>query len=225
MTKPLFLARLDRHAGGDGRTARAAHRGRCRAAASASTRRCPSACSPATSARPASSRSAPSRPPGRRASRASRPPELAARTRAFIDAVAETQPGQDRRAARLTFATMDSMQNCVSLVARAKIGPFSQGAARARHGRRRARVLDGDRVGQGDRGRRAAVRAQLRLPRRRPVGRRARVRGVRPRSAASATASSRPAAPTRPSSPSSTRPASCSHRTRGSTRTSPGAAR
>lgn len=55
----------------------------------------------------------------------SRPPELAARTRAFVDAVAASEPGHDRRAARRTFATMDSLQNCVSLVARANIGPFA----------------------------------------------------------------------------------------------------
>jgi hypothetical protein len=55
-----------------------------------------------------------------------RPPELAARTRAFIDAVAESQPGHSTRTARLTFATMDSLQNCVALVARSRLGPFSR---------------------------------------------------------------------------------------------------
>lgn len=56
----------------------------------------------------------------------SRPPELVARSRAFADAVAASQPNHDRRIAALTLATMDTMQNCVSLVARAKIGPFAK---------------------------------------------------------------------------------------------------
>ena len=55
-----------------------------------------------------------------------RPPELAARSRAFADAVASAAPGHDRRIAALTLATMDTMQNCVSLVARAKLGPFAK---------------------------------------------------------------------------------------------------
>lgn len=54
-----------------------------------------------------------------------RPPELAARTRAFTDAVVAARPGHDRRAALRTLATMDAMQNCVSLVARAALGPFA----------------------------------------------------------------------------------------------------
>jgi hypothetical protein len=56
----------------------------------------------------------------------SRPRELAARTRAFVDAVAETHPDHDRRIAALTLATMDTMQNCVSLAARARLGPFAK---------------------------------------------------------------------------------------------------
>ncbi len=56
----------------------------------------------------------------------SRPPELAARSRAFADAVAGIHPGHDLRMAALTLATMDTMQNCVSLVARAKLGPFAK---------------------------------------------------------------------------------------------------
>ena len=56
----------------------------------------------------------------------SRPPELAARSRAFAEAVAETVPGLDPRIVGLTLATMDTMQNCVSLVARAKLGPFAR---------------------------------------------------------------------------------------------------
>lgn len=55
-----------------------------------------------------------------------RPPELAARSRAFADAVATVAPDHDRRIAALTLATMDTMQNCVSLVARAKLGPFAK---------------------------------------------------------------------------------------------------
>ncbi len=56
----------------------------------------------------------------------SRPPELAARTRAFVDAVAAQYPGHDRKAALRTLATMDAMQNCVSLVARGGLGPFAK---------------------------------------------------------------------------------------------------
>ena len=55
-----------------------------------------------------------------------RPPEFAARTRAFVDAVAEQLPDEDLRGARLMMATMDSMQNCVSVAARAQLGPFSR---------------------------------------------------------------------------------------------------
>jgi hypothetical protein len=54
-----------------------------------------------------------------------RPPEFAARTRAFVDAAAETVSHRDKRGARLAIATMDSMQNCVSLAARAQLGPFA----------------------------------------------------------------------------------------------------
>jgi hypothetical protein len=50
-----------------------------------------------------------------------RPPELAARSRAF----AEASTGRADRIALYTLATMDSMQNCVSLVARAGLGPFA----------------------------------------------------------------------------------------------------
>ena len=42
-----------------------------------------------------------------------RPAELAARTRAFVDAVAELAPGHDTRTGMLALATMDTMQNCV----------------------------------------------------------------------------------------------------------------
>ena len=54
-----------------------------------------------------------------------RPADFAARTAAFVDAVAAEMPGHDTREARLTFATMDSLQNCVSLAARAQLGPFA----------------------------------------------------------------------------------------------------
>ncbi|MEJ7601923.1 MAG: C45 family autoproteolytic acyltransferase/hydrolase [Kofleriaceae bacterium] len=54
-----------------------------------------------------------------------RPPELAARTEAFIRSVAAEVPGHDTREARLTFATMDSLQNCVALAARIQLGPFA----------------------------------------------------------------------------------------------------
>ena len=55
-----------------------------------------------------------------------RPADLAARTRAFVEAVRETVPQHDVRGAALTLATMDSMQNCVSVAARAQLGPFSR---------------------------------------------------------------------------------------------------
>lgn len=64
-----------------------------------------------------------------------RPPELAARSRAFARAVvAETGLSglTARRAERdslLALATMDSLQNCVSLAARAQLGPFTQAVA------------------------------------------------------------------------------------------------
>lgn len=54
-----------------------------------------------------------------------RPPELLARTRAFVDAVAAHQPGIDTRGAVNALATMDALQNCVSLAARARLGPFA----------------------------------------------------------------------------------------------------
>ena len=53
-----------------------------------------------------------------------RPAELAARSRAFMEAVA-ARSSTDLRTALLTLATMDSLQNCVSLVARNKLGPFA----------------------------------------------------------------------------------------------------
>jgi Acyl-coenzyme A:6-aminopenicillanic acid acyl-transferase len=55
-----------------------------------------------------------------------RPPELAARTRAFVAAVKERLPHHDANGAFITLATMDSMQNCVSVVARAQLGPFTR---------------------------------------------------------------------------------------------------
>lgn len=61
-----------------------------------------------------------------------RPAELSARTTAFVDAVLAEVPGMPAREARLAFAVMDSMQNCVSLAARAQLGPFKNPiAARA----------------------------------------------------------------------------------------------
>lgn len=54
-----------------------------------------------------------------------RPADLAARTRAFVEAVDAEVPGHDARAARLAFATMDALQNCVSLAARSQLGPFA----------------------------------------------------------------------------------------------------
>jgi hypothetical protein len=59
-----------------------------------------------------------------------RPPELAARTRAFIEAVVR-ETGANGRGAHLAFATMDSLQNTVSLAARLHQGPFA-GAVSAR---------------------------------------------------------------------------------------------
>ncbi|MEO8699009.1 MAG: C45 family autoproteolytic acyltransferase/hydrolase [Kofleriaceae bacterium] len=54
-----------------------------------------------------------------------RPAEFAARTRAYVDAVAEQVPGSERWIARLQLAVMDTMQNCVTLAARAQLGPFA----------------------------------------------------------------------------------------------------
>jgi Acyl-coenzyme A:6-aminopenicillanic acid acyl-transferase len=59
-----------------------------------------------------------------------RPPELAARTRAFIDAIVH-ETGVSYRGAHLAFAAMDSLQNIVSLAARLHQGPFA-GAITAR---------------------------------------------------------------------------------------------
>lgn len=52
---------------------------------------------------------------------AGRPAELAARSRAFTRAAL----GGESRDAMLALATMDSLQNCVSVVARRKLGPFA----------------------------------------------------------------------------------------------------
>ena len=52
-----------------------------------------------------------------------RPPELAARARAFVEASGAT--GVAGTVAMWTMATMDSLQNCVSAVARAGLGPFA----------------------------------------------------------------------------------------------------
>jgi hypothetical protein len=55
-----------------------------------------------------------------------RPPELAERARAFMEAALDGAPGTPRpKNALLTMATMDSLQNCVSLIARGKLGPFA----------------------------------------------------------------------------------------------------
>jgi len=53
-----------------------------------------------------------------------RPAELAARSRAFARAA-----GLPEAASLRTLATMDSLQNCVALVARAALGPFAEGLA------------------------------------------------------------------------------------------------
>ncbi|MBA2541252.1 MAG: hypothetical protein H0V17_16540 [Deltaproteobacteria bacterium] len=55
----------------------------------------------------------------------SRPAELAARTRAFVEAATPGVSPRQRKIIALTMATMDSMQNCVSLAARAQLGPFA----------------------------------------------------------------------------------------------------
>lgn len=55
-----------------------------------------------------------------------RPAELAARSEAFVAAVAAQQRVADPRAARRTFATMDALQNFVALVGRAALGPFGR---------------------------------------------------------------------------------------------------
>lgn len=59
-----------------------------------------------------------------------RPADFAARTRAFVDGVARAT-GPRRRTAHLAFATMDALQNTVSIAARLHQGPFA-GALTAR---------------------------------------------------------------------------------------------
>ena len=55
-----------------------------------------------------------------------RPAELAARSRAFVDAVLGEHPGAgDAPGALRALAAMDALQNCVSLAARARLGPFA----------------------------------------------------------------------------------------------------
>jgi len=54
-----------------------------------------------------------------------RPAELSARTRAFVAAAAPDASAREKKLIALTMATMDSMQNCVSLAARAQLGPFA----------------------------------------------------------------------------------------------------
>ncbi|HET9988255.1 MAG TPA: hypothetical protein VFQ65_07040, partial [Kofleriaceae bacterium] len=55
-----------------------------------------------------------------------RPPELAARSRAFAEAVQAALPAARLPGdAMLDIATMDALQNCIALVARAKLGPFA----------------------------------------------------------------------------------------------------
>lgn len=63
-----------------------------------------------------------------------RPPELVARTRAFVDAVKAARPDAgSAKSGELAVACMDALQNCVSLVGRAKLGPFASPiGARAR---------------------------------------------------------------------------------------------
>jgi hypothetical protein len=58
-----------------------------------------------------------------------RPAELAARSRAFVDAVFAATPdtaGYTARDAMLALATMDTLQNSVSLFARMGVGPFGR---------------------------------------------------------------------------------------------------
>ncbi|MFN0246169.1 MAG: C45 family autoproteolytic acyltransferase/hydrolase [Kofleriaceae bacterium] len=55
-----------------------------------------------------------------------RPPEFAARTRAFAEAAARELGDYDTSTAMRTIATMDSLQNCVSLFARGRLGPFAK---------------------------------------------------------------------------------------------------
>ncbi|MDB4952472.1 MAG: peptidase acyl-coenzyme A:6-aminopenicillanic acid acyl-transferase [Myxococcales bacterium] len=58
-----------------------------------------------------------------------RPADFAERSRAFVDAVAAAGELGSKRDGLLALATMDSMQNCVSLVARARLGPFTHAIA------------------------------------------------------------------------------------------------
>lgn len=54
-----------------------------------------------------------------------RPADFAARTAAFVDAACIGMPVRERRAVRHAVATMDTMQNCVAVAARAQLGPFA----------------------------------------------------------------------------------------------------
>jgi len=70
-----------------------------------------------------------------------RPPELAARSRAFADAVQAALPDANIPGdAMLDIATMDALQNCVALVGRAKLGPFAAPSPFARIGARFGRA-------------------------------------------------------------------------------------
>ena len=54
-----------------------------------------------------------------------RPVDFVARTKAFVAAAAPDASAREKQLVALTMATMDSMQNCVSLAARGKLGPFA----------------------------------------------------------------------------------------------------
>lgn len=58
-----------------------------------------------------------------------RPADFAARTKAFVKAATPDASVRDKHLVALTMATMDSMQNCVSLAARGKLGPFKDSLA------------------------------------------------------------------------------------------------
>lgn len=60
---------------------------------------------------------------------ATRPPELQARTRAFVAAVRAQGVGPIPHQPERTIAAMDSLQNCVALVARRGLGPFARPVA------------------------------------------------------------------------------------------------
>ena len=132
---------------------------------------------------------------------ADRPAELRGRSRAFMS---RARPSRARRSLPRCDGPVPELRRDRGALGP---GPVQEAGAARDVGGGAAGVLDGDGVGRRQRRRRAPPRPQLRLPRRRGVGRLAGGGAVRARPLASATASSPPAAPTPRWSRCGTRPA------------------